>query len=333
VSAARGWRGLLRGDGELGRLVSVSAAPLRHDHLGVCDTSVAYIVVFRPAEEDVIAVSASAPTAAAGMTCRSPAMSRVLRLVATLQHSEATVLVTGQSGTGKEVLARALHAHSPRRHGPFVVVNAAALPGDLLESEIFGHVRGAFTGAVRDRPGRFELANDGTLFLDEVGDVPLHLQVKLLRVLQERTYERVGDSVPRQTNARIIAATHRDLRGAIAAGTFREDLYYRLKVIPIELPPLSGRREDIEPIASLLLCRVGARTGRALRFSPDALRALLLHDWPGNVRELENALEFAATVSTARRCSSRISHPRSQAPVGAPRVRPSRPPPMRPRLR
>jgi transcriptional regulator with GAF, ATPase, and Fis domain len=177
-----------------------------------------------------------------------------------------------------------------------VAVNAAALPGDLLESELFGHVRGAFTGAVRDRAGRFELASDGTLFLDEVGDVPLHLQVKLLRVLQERTYERVGDGVTRQTNARIIAATNRDLRRAVAAGSFREDLYYRLKVFPIELPPLRARREDIELIASYLLARVCARTGRALRFSPETLRALMSYDWPGNVRELENALEFAATV-------------------------------------
>jgi len=223
-------------------------------------------------------------------------MARVLRLVETLQHSEASILITGESGTGKEVLARALHAHSPRRNGPFVAVNAAALPGELLESELFGHVRGAFTGAVRDRSGRFELANDGTLFLDEVGDVPLHLQVKLLRVLQERSYERVGEAAPRQTNARIIAATHRDLRKGVAAGTFREDLYYRLKVFPIELPPLRDRREDIEPIAIYLLSRSGARTGRSLRFSPEALRALLTYDWPGNVRELENALEFAATV-------------------------------------
>jgi DNA-binding NtrC family response regulator len=145
--------------------------------------------------------------------------------------------------------------------------------------------------------GRFESAADGTLFLDEVGDVPLHLQVKLLRVLQEHTYERVGDSQPRRTNARIIAATHRDLRRAVAEGAFREDLYYRLRVFPIELPPLRARREDIEPLARMLLSQVGARTGRALRFSPDTLRALLTYDWPGNVRELENALEYAATVA------------------------------------
>jgi transcriptional regulator with GAF, ATPase, and Fis domain len=223
-------------------------------------------------------------------------MTRVFRMIDVLQHSESTVLVTGESGTGKEVMARIIHAHSPRSSGPFVAVNAAALPGELLESELFGHVRGAFTGAVRDRAGRFEAAEDGTLFLDEVGDVPLHLQVKLLRVLQEHTYERVGDSQTRRTNARIIAATNRNLRRLVADGRFREDLYYRLRVFPIELPPLRSRREDIEPMARLLLSRLGTRTGRALRLSPETVRVLLSYEWPGNVRELENALEFAATV-------------------------------------
>jgi DNA-binding NtrC family response regulator len=241
-------------------------------------------------------VEASGPIAGFGLIARSKAMSRVFRLIDTLQNSESTVLITGDSGTGKEVMARIIHAHSPRRNGPFVAVNAAALPGELLESELFGHVRGAFTGAVRDRAGRFESASDGTLFLDEVGDLPLHLQVKLLRVLQEHSYERVGDGQPRPTNARIIAATNRNLRRAVQDGLFREDLYYRLRVIPIELPPLRQRREDIEPIARLLLARAGARTGRELRLSPEAVRALLSYDWPGNVRELENALEFAATV-------------------------------------
>jgi DNA-binding NtrC family response regulator len=216
-----------------------------------------------------------------------------------------------------------IHAHSPRRNGQFVAVNAAALPGELLETELFGHVRGSFTGATRDRVGRFEAAADGTLFLDEVGDLPLHLQVKLLRVLQEHTYERVGDSQTRQTNARIIAATHRDLRRSVGEGSFREDLYYRLRVFPIELPPLRERREDIEPIARLLLSRVGARTGRALRFSPDALRALLSHGWPGNVRELENALEFAATV-----CQGQTLQPEDLPPevLAAGSPRPEAPP-------
>jgi transcriptional regulator with GAF, ATPase, and Fis domain len=234
-------------------------------------------------------------------------------MIDVLQHSESTVLITGESGTGKEVMARIIHAHSPRKSGPFVAVNAAALPGELLESELFGHVRGAFTGAVRDRAGRFETAEDGTLFLDEVGDVPLHLQVKLLRVLQEHTYERVGDSQMRRTNARIIAATNRNLRRLVADGRFREDLYYRLRVFPIELPPLRSRREDIEPMARLLLSRVGARTNRALHLSPEAVRVILSYEWPGNVRELENALEFAATV-----CQGQTLQPEDLPPEIAP---------------
>jgi transcriptional regulator with GAF, ATPase, and Fis domain len=289
-----GWRAVLNVADGPARLMSVSAAPLQHDKLGVCDPTAAYLVVLRPADEST--VEASGPIAGFGLIARSPAMTRVFRLIDVLQHSESTVLVTGESGTGKEVMARIIHAHSPRKSGPFVAVNAAALPGELLESELFGHVRGAFTGAVRDRAGRFEAAEDGTLFLDEVGDVPLHLQVKLLRVLQEHTFERVGDSQTRRTNARIIAATNRNLRRLVADGRFREDLYYRLRVFPIELPPLRSRREDIEPMARLLLSRVGSRTGRALRLSPEAVRVLLSYEWPGNVRELENALEFAATV-------------------------------------
>src|SRR5512137_2919674 len=289
-----GWRAVLNTPDGPARLMSVSAAPLLRDKLGVCDPGARYLVVLRP--EDEASVEAAGPIAGFGLIARSPAMSRVFRMIDVLQHSESTVLVTGESGTGKEVMARIIHAHSPRSSGPFVAVNAAALPGELLESELFGHVRGAFTGAVRDRGGRFEAAEDGTLFLDEVGDVPLHLQVKLLRVLQEHTYERVGDSQTRRTNARIIAATNRNLRRLVADGRFREDLYYRLRVFPIELPPLRSRREDIEPMARLLLSRLGTRTGRALRLSPETVRALLSYEWPGNVRELENALEFAATV-------------------------------------
>jgi DNA-binding NtrC family response regulator len=223
-------------------------------------------------------------------------MLRIFALIDNLKHSEATVLITGESGTGKELVARSIHEHSPRTRGPFVAVNAGALPGALLESEMFGHVRGAFTGAVRDRVGRFEMASEGTLFLDEVGDLPLPLQVKLLRVLQDGTFERLGESATRTSHARVIAATHVNLQAAIQAGRFREDLYYRLRVVPIEVPPLRARREDIEPLARAILGRVGARQGRALQFSPDALRALLQHDWPGNVRELENALEYAVAV-------------------------------------
>jgi DNA-binding NtrC family response regulator len=293
-----GWRAFLRTPTGASRLLSVTAARLLHDPRGACDPEASYLIVMRPADDE--AVAATGPIAGFGVIGRSQAMGRVFRLIETLQHSEATVLITGESGTGKEVTARLIHAHSPRRNGPFLAVNAAALPGELLETELFGHVKGSFTGATRDRVGRFEAASDGTLFLDEVGDLPLHLQVKLLRVLQEHTFERVGDNESRRTNTRIIAATHRDLRRAVAEGNFREDLYYRLRVFPIEIPPLRDRREDIEPIARLLLSRVGARTGRALRFSPEALRVLLSHPWPGNVRELENALEFAATVCTGQ---------------------------------
>jgi transcriptional regulator with GAF, ATPase, and Fis domain len=270
----------------------VTAAPFKAEPGAVCDARVAHVVVLRPAEEDQNAAASPFP----GLIGRSPAMERIFRLIENLEQSEATVLLTGESGTGKEIVAHAIHSRSPRRGGPFVAVNCGALPGDLLESELFGHVRGAFTGAVRDRAGRFELAASGTLFLDEVADLPLHLQVKLLRVLQERSFERVGESAPRTSDARIVAATNLDLRRAVQEGRFREDLYYRLRVVPLEIPPLRDRREDIEPLATFLLARVGARQGRALRFSPDVLRLLLEYAWPGNVRELENALEYAVAV-------------------------------------
>jgi DNA-binding NtrC family response regulator len=287
-----GWRSSLSAPGFAPRLVSVTAAPFCPEPGAVCDPRVAYVIVLRPAEEDQGTPASPFP----GLIGRSPAMERIFRLVENLEHSEATVLLTGESGTGKEILANAIHSRSPRRGHPFVAVNCGALPGELLESELFGHVRGAFTGAVRDRAGRFEVAAGGTLFLDEVGDLPLPLQVKLLRVLQERTFERVGESRPRTSDARIVAATNIDLRRAVHEGRFREDLYYRLRVVPIEIPPLRARREDIEPLATFLLARVGARQGRALRFSPDALRFMLDHPWPGNVRELENTLEYAVAV-------------------------------------
>jgi DNA-binding NtrC family response regulator len=287
-----GWRSSLTVPGTEPRLVSVTAAPFKPEPGAVCDPRVAYVVVLRPAEEDQRSAGSPFP----GLIGRSPAMERIFALIENLEHSEATVLLTGESGTGKEVVAHAIHARSPRRGGPFVAVNCGALPGELLESELFGHVRGAFTGAVRDRVGRFEAAEGGTLFLDEVADLPLPLQVKLLRVLQERAFERVGESRARAADARIVAATNVELRRAVREGRFREDLYYRLRVVPIEIPPLRSRREDIEPLASFLLARVGARQGRALRFSPDALRLMLQHGWPGNVRELENALEYAVAV-------------------------------------
>ncbi|MGB5161432.1 MAG: sigma-54 dependent transcriptional regulator [Thermoanaerobaculia bacterium] len=294
-----GWGATLQIEGFQPHLVSISTAPVLHGDSEVCDPRVAYVIVARPSQEDHQSASA-APTVFSGLVARSASMLRIFGLIEHLAESDATVLITGDSGTGKELVARAIHVHSPRSKGPFVAVNSGAIPQDLLESELFGHVRGAFTGAVRDRVGRFELASGGTIFLDEVGDIPVHLQVKLLRVLQERTFERVGESESRTSDARVIAATNKDLRQAILDDSFREDLYYRLRVVPIEVPPLRKRREDIEPLARSLLARVGARHDRSVRLSPDAMRALLRYSWPGNVRELENALEYAVAVSRSQ---------------------------------
>ena len=289
-----GRRAFLRcGEGSA-RLVSLTAAAIPRHVSNHCDPRAYYLIVLRPAEDDVSFLQTA--IASHGLIARSPAMLRIVHLVESLSRSDATVLITGESGTGKEVLARALHAHSPRSAGPLVAVNCAALPGELLESELFGHVRGAFTGAVKDRVGRFELANGGTIVLDEIGDMPVHLQAKLLRVIQERKFERVGDSVSRSVDARIIAATNSDLQAAIANGRFREDLYYRLRVVPIRIPPLRERPEDIALIAPHLLAHIGGRMGRSLRISPDTLDVLERYPWPGNVRELENTLEYAVTL-------------------------------------
>ena len=290
-----GWRATLRFGTAPPRLVSITAAPMLREGSEICDPRVMYLVLLRPAEEED--TCPDAPTFCSDTVASSPAMRRIFRLVQTLQHSEATVLITGESGTGKEVVARAIHQRSARGGGPFIAVNCGALPGELLESELFGHVRGAFTGAVRDRIGRFELASRGTLFLDEIGDLPPHLQVKLLRVLQERQYERVGESTPRTTDARIIAASNADLRVAQRDGRMREDLYYRLCVVPIEVPPLRERREDIPQLTLCLLKRIGVQQGRVHRISPQAMRALLDYSWPGNVRELANVVEYAVAVA------------------------------------
>lgn len=290
-----GWRATLQ-FGEAGpRLVSLTAAPLVPDAAGVCDPRVAYLILMRPAEAEV--PGGVTPTFFSGVVATSQAMLGIFRLIEDLAHSEATVLLTGESGTGKEMVARAIHQHSPRAEGPFIAVNCGALPATLLESELFGHVRGAFTGAFRDRMGRFEAASAGTLFLDEIGDVPLQLQVKLLRVLQERTFERVGENKSRTSNARIIAATNLDMKRAVAEGRFREDLYYRLRVVPLEIPPLRQRREDVQPLATFFLARMGETYGRVKRLSPQAMRALLDYSWPGNVRELANSIEYAVAVA------------------------------------
>jgi len=292
-----GWGASVQVEGRPPRLVSLSAAPVAGIASPLCDPRVAYLVVVRSSEEATHA-GASPIRVFAGMIARSREMLQIFELVRNLADSEATVLVAGESGTGKELLARALHEHSPRRGGPFVALNCGAIPADLVESELFGHVRGAFTGAIRDREGRFELARRGTLFLDEIGDLPTSLQVKLLRVLQERTFERVGENVTRHTDARIIAATNRDLRKEVSLGRFREDLFYRLRVVPIRIPPLRERAEDIEPLAYHFLGLASSRQKRSLFLAPDAVRALLGYSWPGNARELENAIEYA--VATCR---------------------------------
>jgi len=232
------------------------------------------------------------------LIAESAGMQRVRQQVRIVGQSDATVLITGESGTGKEVVARAIHAASPRARRPLVRVNCGAVPDNLFESEFFGHVRGAFTGAHKDRAGRFELADGGTLFLDEVGEIPLSMQPKLLRVLQEQEFERVGDGRTRKVDVRVVAATNRDLRAEVDAGRFRQDLYYRLSVFPIELPPLRERRADVAPLAEQFLrALAGKRCGTVLRLSKAALHQLERHDWPGNVRELQNAIERACILA------------------------------------
>ncbi len=219
-------------------------------------------------------------------------MQRIYDLIEKIADTDSTILITGESGTGKELVAKTIHYNSSRAEGPFVPINCAAIPRDLLESELFGHERGAFTGAVNTRIGRFELANKGTLFLDEIGELDPSLQVKLLRVLQEREFERVGGVKTIKVDVRIIAATNRNLEEAVREGKFREDLYWRLNVIPIHLPPLRERREDIPLLLDHFLKRFQRkRKGKPLRFSEEALAVLMRYDWPGNVRELENLVE------------------------------------------
>ena len=220
----------------------------------------------------------------------------VRAMMSQVADKDVTVLIEGESGTGKEVVARNLHYHSDRRNGPFVPVNCGAIPAELLESELFGHEKGAFTGAISTRVGRFELAESGTLFLDEIGDMPLHMQVKILRVLQEKTYERVGGNKTLQTDVRIIAATHRNLEKMIEGGEFREDLYYRLNVFPIEMPSLRERSEDIPLLINELVKRMESEGRGSVRFSSSAILSLCEHSWPGNVRELANLVERMAIM-------------------------------------
>ncbi|WP_020209461.1 sigma-54 dependent transcriptional regulator [Gilvimarinus chinensis] len=223
-------------------------------------------------------------------------VSQVREMMAQVADKDVSVLITGESGTGKEVVARNLHYHSPRRDKPFVPVNCGAIPGELLESELFGHEKGAFTGAISARAGRFELAEGGTLFLDEIGDMPLSMQVKILRVLQERCYERVGSNKTVATDVRIIAATHRNLETMIENGEFREDLYYRLNVFPIELPSLKERAEDIPLLINELVSRMESEQRGSIRFNSAAILSLCRHAWSGNIRELANLVERMAIM-------------------------------------
>jgi transcriptional regulator with PAS, ATPase and Fis domain len=238
-----------------------------------------------------------APLEFHGMWTRDAGMKRLFEIIAKVARTEASVLVRGETGAGKELVARALHDLSPRRAGPFRALNCAALPPALLESELFGHVRGAFTGAVRDNPGHFRLAAGGTLFLDEVAELPLELQAKLLRVLDTRTVIPVGGGEPLPVDVRVIAATHRSLRAEVAATRFRADLMYRLRVVPLFLPPLRARQGDVALLGIRIMEELNRRHGRQVeRLSAGALAALERHDWPGNVRELRNALEYAYAI-------------------------------------
>ncbi|HSM91866.1 MAG TPA: sigma 54-interacting transcriptional regulator, partial [Anaeromyxobacteraceae bacterium] len=250
----------------------------------------------------------------------SPSMKAVLEQVRRVASSDSTVLIRGETGTGKEGLARRVHDLSARRDRPFVAVNLGALPEGLVESELFGHEKGAFTGALRQRPGRFEQADGGTIFLDEVGDAPPSVQVRLLRVLQERELDRVGGTVPVKVDVRVVAATNRDLEASVASGTFREDLYYRLAVVPISLPPLRQRPEDVRPLVEHFLARHAALMGRPPPEVPEPLWATLRgHAWPGNVRELENLVQRALILSPGPvlELPGPLGEPERQPPAGA----------------
>ncbi|HZR28496.1 MAG TPA: sigma-54 dependent transcriptional regulator [Terriglobales bacterium] len=232
------------------------------------------------------------------VVARSAKMQEVLAMVERVAQTNSTVLLGGESGVGKDLIARAIHEKSRRASGPFIKINSTAIPENLLESELFGYEKGAFTGAAASKPGKFELADKGTLFLDEIGDVPPTTQVKLLRVLQEREFERLGGTRTLKVDVRLIAATNRDLRAALEQGTFREDLYYRLNVVPVDIAPLRERREDIPDLVQLFIARFSAESAKSITgIKPEAMQMLVNYHWPGNVRELQNIVERAAALA------------------------------------
>jgi len=253
---------------------------------------------------------------------RSPAMQEIFATVTRVAPTRATVLLAGESGVGKDLIARAIHFHSPRRDRPLVKINCTAIPENLMESELFGYEKGAFTGANTSKPGKFEQADTGTAFLDEIGDVPASIQVKLLRVLQEREFERLGSNVTRHIDVRVIAATNQDLRAALEQGTFREDLYYRLNVVPINIPPLRERKEDIPFLVQHFLRKLGPDSGSPVEAVTDAgLAKLMAYHWPGNVRELENVIERSLVMCASTYLDAADikldTTPRPRGPVGA----------------
>lgn len=251
-----------------------------------------------------------------GIVGKSSPMQTVFKLIGQLASSDATALITGESGTGKELVARAIYSHSGRARQPFVAINCAAIPEGLLESELFGHEKGAFTGAAQQRIGKFEQCNRGTIFLDEIGDMPLSTQTKILRVLQNGTFERVGGNETVKVDVRVIAATNKPLEQAVAARAFREDLFYRLNVVRVPLPPLRERREDIPLLVEYFLRRFGREAGRPPKaLVPDVLRSLEAHHWPGNVRELENAIRRASVVATGDTILTRDLPPEIACPI------------------
>ena len=289
------------------------------------DVTAAVDLIRRAVQESVREeVAEASPVQAPEMLGQAPAMQDVFRAIGRLSQSNVTVLITGESGSGKELVARALHKHSPRASGPFVAINTAAIPKDLLESELFGHERGAFTGAQATRRGRFEQADGGTLFLDEIGDMPFDLQTRLLRVLSDGQFYRVGGHQPQKSNVRVIAATHQNLEERVRQGVFREDLFHRLNVIRLRLPPLRERREDIPGLTRLFLGKSAKELGvEAKRITEEALARLAAFDFPGNVRQLENLCHWLTVMAPAQVVEPKDLPPELLDPSGAPPAAPS----------